>query len=162
MNALIFFGSFFTICFLIYVLIQNNIRRNNKKIENSVQSYILKKYENLKGDLILYPFIDSELNSHNNPEKYDFIFCSFGLIILSKHYKPIITLYSQKAHHIENLKINKCNLLQHKVNSISKAVELHLSGIGHITKIKVIIKFSSKAETEEICKLINEIQTSNN
>ena len=83
--TLIFFVSFITLFLVVYALIQNNIKSNNKKIENNVQSYVIKKYDNLNGQIILYPFVDSELNRKISPEKYDFLFCNFGLIIFSKY-----------------------------------------------------------------------------
>jgi len=153
---LIFFVTFIMLFFIAYALIQYNRKSNNKKIENNVRAYIVKKYENLNGQMILYPFVNSELNQRIFPEKYNFIFCSFGLIILSKHYEPIIILCSQKAYYIENITINKCNLLKYEINS--KRVELHLLGIGHITKIKIIVKLYSKEMGEEIYKLINDLK----
>ena len=149
---------FIILFFLIYALFRHNIGKNNEKIENDVQSFVVKKYKNLNGKIILYPFIDSELNQHISPEKYDFIFCSFGLIILSKNYKPIITLYTQKAYHIKNIKINKCRLFEYKINSISNEIELQLSGIGHITKIKIIVKLNSEEKIEEISQLITALK----
>ena len=153
-NIIIFFGSFLTLCFFIYTLFKINIKSNNKKIENSVQPYIVKKYANLKGEMISYPFIDSEFNQKCFPAKYDFIFCNFGLIILQKDYKPIMTLYNKEAYNLK-IEINKCNLIKH--NSYLNRIELHLTGIGHITKIKIIVKLNSKETSEEIYKLINDL-----
>ena len=81
--------------------------------------------------------------------------------VFSKHYKPIITLHSSQSYPIENIKINECNLLKDKINSISKEVELHLSGIGHITRIKIIVKLDSQEKRDEIYKLINDLKTPN-
>jgi hypothetical protein len=150
----IFLLCFFLAFFLVYVLIQIKIKRNNRIISNKIQQYVVKEFVNLKGQIILYPFIDSELNQKKSPEEYDVLFCSFGLIILPKHYKPIITLYNQKNNCIEDIKINKCNYIRHKINSLTKEVELQVSGIGHVTRMRIIITPGAKEIGEKIYELI--------
>ncbi|MBS1666515.1 MAG: hypothetical protein JST58_03985 [Bacteroidetes bacterium] len=154
------FGAIFLLCFLIlfflvYFLNQNKINRNNRAISEKMRQYVLKDFKNLTGKIILYPFFDSELNQKISPEKYDFLFCSFGLIILPKHYKPIITFYNQTKDYIKDVKINKCNYIRHKINPNTKELDLQVSGIGSVIRIRILISPESKETGEEINELID-------
>lgn len=153
-GVIFFFSAFALLFFLLYFLNQNIIKRDHELIYNKIQQYVVKKFVNLKGEIIRYSFIDSELNQKIYPSEYDLLFCDFGLVILSKNYKPIITLYNQKNDCIKDLKINRCNYIKHKTNALTKKIELQVCGIGNVTRIKMIITPSEKGVVEEISALI--------
>ena len=153
-GIILFFLCFALLFFILYFLNQNIIKRDHELINNKIRQYVVKKFVNLKGEIIRYPFIDSELNRKISPSKYDLLFCDFGLVILSSNYKSIITLYNQKNDCIEDLKVNRCNYIKHKTNALTKKIELQVCGIGYVTRIKMIINPSAKGMAEEISVLI--------
>ena len=129
------------------------------EIKSTVQSSVTKGYNNLKGRLILFPFFDWKFNQKTTPEKYDFLFCTFGLIILPKHYKPILTLRNQTTEYFGDLKINNCNYLNQKIDIVGKKVELEVSGFGTITRIRIVVSLESSETAEEMGRLIDNLKT---
>jgi len=159
MNIVIFFLELFIPFLLVYTIIRIRRRSKNEKIKSKVQTAITKEYDNIKGRLVLYPFFDSEFNQKISPEKYDFLFCSFGLIVLPKYYKPILTLSNQTREFLQDLKINNCNYINHKIDNLTNEVELEVSGFGVVTRIRIVVRLESKETLEEMSRLIENLKT---
>ena len=159
MNGVIFLLGFFITFFVVYMLLQIRRRSINKKIKSKVQTSVTKEYDSIKGRIVLYPFFDSKFNQKISPEEYDFLFCSFGLIVLAKHYKPILTLSNQTIGFFQDLKINNCNYINHKIDNLTNEVELEVSGFGVVTRIRIIIRLESNETLEEISRLIENLKT---
>jgi hypothetical protein len=159
MNIVIFFLELFIPFLLVYIFIQLRRRSRNEKIKSKVQTTITKEYDNIKGRIVLYPFFDSKFNQKISPEEYDFLFCSFGLIVLAKHYKPILTLSNQTRDFFQDLKINNCNYINHKIDNLTNEFELEVSGFGVVTRIRIIVRLESNETLEEINRLIENLKT---
>jgi hypothetical protein len=120
MNVILSYLEFFTPFLLVYIFLQIRRRNKNEKIKSAFQTSVIKEYSNIKGKIVLYPFFYWKFNQKISPEVYDFLFCNFGLIILPKHYKSILTLGNQTRTSFPDLKINNCNYINHKIDTVDE------------------------------------------
>lgn len=77
---------------------------------------------------------------------------------MPKHYKPILTLRNQSTEYYGDLKINNCNYITHKIDTVGKKVELEVSGFGTITRIRIVVSLESSEACEEIGRLIENLK----